>query len=103
MTLQETIIAQLGVKPSIDPKEEIRKSVDFLKAYMLKHPFLKSYVLGISGGQDSTLAGRLAQLAVEELRAETGKDYQFIAIACLMECRQTRMMPNVPLLLSSQM
>ena len=24
MTLQETIIAQLGVKPSIDPKEEIR-------------------------------------------------------------------------------
>ena len=46
MTLQETIIAQLGVKPSIDPKEEIRKSVDFLKAYMLKHPFLKTYVLG---------------------------------------------------------
>ena len=80
MTLQETIIAQLGVKPSIDPKEEIRKSVDFLKAYMLKHPFLKTYVLGISGGQDSTLAGRLAQLAIEELRAETGKDYQFIAI-----------------------
>ena len=80
MTLQETIIAQLGVKPSIDPKEEIRKSIDFLKAYMLKHPFLKTYVLGISGGQDSTLAGRLAQLAVEELRAETGKDYQFIAI-----------------------
>ena len=37
MTLQETIIAQLGVKPSIDPKEEIRKSVDFLKAYMLMH------------------------------------------------------------------
>ena len=29
MTLQETIIAQLGVKPSIDPKEEIRKSIDF--------------------------------------------------------------------------
>lgn len=41
MTLQETIIAQLGVKPSINPKEEIRKSVDFLKAYMIKHPFLK--------------------------------------------------------------
>ena len=30
--------------------------------------------------KDSTLAGRLAQLAIEELRAETGKDYQFIAI-----------------------
>ena len=73
MSLQEEIIAQLGVKPIIDPEEEIRKSVDFLKAYLKKHPFLKSYVLGISGGQDSTLAGRLAQLAVEEMRAETGE------------------------------
>ena len=81
MTLQEEIIQQLGVKPIIDPKEEIRKSIDFLKAYLYKHPFLKSYVLGISGGQDSTLAGRLAQLAMEEMRAETGDDsYQFIAV-----------------------
>ena len=81
MTLQEEIIAYEGVKPFIDPQEEIRKSIDFLKSYMLKHPFLKTYVLGISGGQDSTLAGRLAQLAMEELRAETGDaDYQFIAV-----------------------
>mgnify|MGYP000256217902 CR=1 FL=1 len=81
MSLQEEIIAQLGVKPIIDPEEEIRKSVDFLKAYLKKHPFLKSYVLGISGGQDSTLAGRLAQLAIEEMRAETGDNsYCFIAV-----------------------
>lgn len=81
MNLQEEIIAYEGVKPLIDPQEEIRKSIDFLKSYMLKHPFLKTYVLGISGGQDSTLAGRLAQLAMEELRAETGDaDYQFIAV-----------------------
>ena len=81
MSLQEEIIAQLGVKPIIDQEEEIRKSVDFLKAYLKKHPFLKSYVLGISGGQDSTLAGRLAQLAVEEMRAETGDNsYRFIAV-----------------------
>ena len=58
MSLQEEIIAQLGVKPIIDPEEEIRKSVDFLNAYLRKHPYLKSYVLGISGVQDSTLAGR---------------------------------------------
>ncbi|MED1487688.1 ammonia-dependent NAD(+) synthetase, partial [Bacillus mycoides] len=32
----------------------------------------KGFVLGISGGQDSTLAGRLAQLAVEEVRNEGG-------------------------------
>ena len=29
MTLQETIIAQLGVKPSIDPKEEIENLLIF--------------------------------------------------------------------------
>lgn len=81
MSLQEEIIAYEGVQASIDPKEEIRKSIYFLKNYMLKHPFLKSYVLGISGGQDSSLAGRLAQLAMEELREETGNhDYKFIAI-----------------------
>ncbi|CYV57141.1 TPA: ammonia-dependent NAD(+) synthetase [Streptococcus suis] len=81
MTLQEAIIKELGVKPSIDPEEEIRRSIDFLKDYLKKHPFLKTYVLGISGGQDSTLAGRLAQLTMEEMRTETGDDsYQFIAI-----------------------
>ncbi len=80
MSLQADIIKELGVKPEIDAKEEIRRSVDFLKAYLLKHPFLKTLVLGISGGQDSTLAGRLAQLAVEELREETKEAYQFIAI-----------------------
>lgn len=81
MSLQDEIIAYEGVKPVIDAKEEIRKSIDFLKGYLKKHTFLKSYVLGISGGQDSSLAGRLAQLAIEELRAETGVDsYQFIAV-----------------------
>ncbi|AKI76592.1 NAD synthetase [Streptococcus pyogenes JRS4] len=81
MTLQEEIIRQLGVKASIDPKEEIRKTVDFLKAYLRKHSFLKTYVLGISGGQDSTLAGKLAQMAIAELREETGDQaYQFIAV-----------------------
>ncbi|UYX98412.1 ammonia-dependent NAD(+) synthetase [Enterococcus faecalis] len=80
-TLQEKIIQELGVLPTIDPKEEVRKSIDFLKAYLTKHPFLKTFVLGISGGQDSTLAGRLAQLAMTEMREETGDmSYQFIAI-----------------------
>lgn len=81
MTLQEEIIRQLGVKASIDPQEEIRKTVDFLKAYLRKHSFLKTYVLGISGGQDSTLAGKLAQMAIAELREEASDQaYQFIAV-----------------------
>ena len=81
MSLQESIIKALGVQPTINPEEEIRKSVDFLKNYLKKHPFLKTLVLGISGGQDSSLAGRLAQIAAEEMRQETGDlSYQFIAV-----------------------
>ncbi|MBS4206153.1 ammonia-dependent NAD(+) synthetase [Lederbergia citrea] len=79
--LQQRIIEELEVLPHIDPKEEIRKSVDFMKAYMLKHGFFNGYVLGISGGQDSTLVGKLAQMAVDELNE--GRDiekYQFIAV-----------------------
>lgn len=80
-TLQKEIINALCVKPEIDSQEEIRHTITFLKEYMLAHPFLKAYVLGISGGQDSTLAGKLAQMAMTELRAETGReDYQFIAV-----------------------
>ena len=81
MSLQTEIINELGVKPTIDPKEEIRKSIDFMKAYLKKYPFLKTFILGISGGQDSTLAGRLAQLTMEEMREETkDENYQFIAV-----------------------
>ena len=31
MSLQETIIQELGVKPVIDAQEEIHRSIDFLK------------------------------------------------------------------------
>ncbi|KRM06631.1 nh(3)-dependent nad(+) synthetase [Liquorilactobacillus ghanensis DSM 18630] len=79
--LQQQIIKELCVKPEIDPQTEIRRSVDFMKAYLKKHTFLKSLVLGISGGQDSTLTGKLAQMAISELRQETGDNsYQFIAV-----------------------
>ena len=71
----------MSVKPSIDAKEEIERSVSFLKKYLSENPFLHTLVLGISGGQDSTLAGKLCQLAVEELREETGEErYRFVAV-----------------------
>lgn len=81
MKLQEQIIKELRCKPSINPLEEIEKTKSFLKDYLKKYPFIKTLVLGISGGQDSTLCGKLCQLAIEELRQET-KDttYQFIAV-----------------------
>ncbi len=79
---QKEIIDALKVKPIIDVKEEVRLSVDFLKDYLKKHPFLESMVLGISGGQDSTLVGKLAQLAVDELNEELGEEkYSFIAVS----------------------
>ncbi|KOC87910.1 ammonia-dependent NAD(+) synthetase [Winslowiella iniecta] len=81
MALQQEIIAALGVKPVIDAQQEIRTSVEFLKSYLKAHPFIQSLVLGISGGQDSTLTGKLSQIAINELRAETGnRDYRFIAV-----------------------
>lgn len=81
MSLQEQIIKELHVKPEIDPKEEIRKTIDFLKAFAKKNTFLKGFVLALSGGQDSTLTGKLAQIAVDELNEEAGEDkYSFWAV-----------------------
>ncbi len=79
MNTQEKIIQRLKVKSVINPSEEIRISIDFIKDYFKKHLFFKSCVLGISGGQDSTLVGKLAQMAVEELREE-GYEIEFLAL-----------------------
>jgi len=76
--MQSDIIATLGVAPTIDPDTEITRRVQFLVDY-LDATGAKGYVLGISGGQDSTLAGRLAQLAVEQRRAD-GNDATFVAV-----------------------
>lgn len=76
--MQSDIIAALGVAPSIDPEAERSRRVQFLVDY-LAATSAKGYVLGISGGQDSTLAGRLAQLAVEQRRA-AGEDATFVAV-----------------------
>lgn len=78
MSLQQQIIEALNVSPEVDPQQEIRKRIDFLKEYFTSAK-AKGFVLGISGGQDSTLGGRLAQIAVEELRSE-GKQATFIAV-----------------------
>ena len=80
--LQHQIIETLGSKPEIDPREEIERRVSFLVDYA-RSAGARGFVLGISGGQDSSLAGRLAQLAVERLQgAEEGADksYDFVAV-----------------------
>ena len=78
-TQQGRIIETLHTKATIDPAEEVAFRVKFLKDYVT-HSHMHGFVLGISGGQDSSLAGRLCQMAVEELRTQTGQDYLFIAL-----------------------
>ncbi|MDO5681685.1 MAG: ammonia-dependent NAD(+) synthetase [Propionibacteriaceae bacterium] len=76
--LQRTIIDEFGVRPKIDPAHEVETRVQFLADY-LTATHTKGFVLGISGGLDSTLAGRLAQLAAERVRA-AGGDAVFVAM-----------------------
>ncbi|MEO4055481.1 ammonia-dependent NAD(+) synthetase [Solibacillus sp. CAU 1738] len=81
MSLQQRIIKELKVLPVINVEQEIRKSINFLKEYAKKYTFVKGFVLGISGGQDSTLVGKLAQMAVNEINTEAGEaKYSFWAV-----------------------
>ncbi|XDJ36192.1 MAG: ammonia-dependent NAD(+) synthetase [Burkholderia sp.] len=75
---QRTIAAELLVAPNFDAAEEAERRIGFLAGY-LRSTGLSTYVLGISGGVDSSTAGRLAQLAVERLRT-SGYDARFIAM-----------------------
>ncbi|OZD86185.1 NAD(+) synthase [Rhodococcus sp. 05-2256-B2] len=76
--LRSGIMRELAVQSTIDPVTEVRRRVDFLKDYLASTP-ASGFVLGISGGQDSTLTGKLAQRAVTELRAD-GHEAEFVAV-----------------------
>ncbi|MGF2948964.1 ammonia-dependent NAD(+) synthetase [Microbacterium alcoholitolerans] len=76
--MQQQIAEDLGVRAEIDPAAETEARISFLVDY-LRSTRAKGFVLGISGGQDSTLAGRLAQLAVERVRADGG-EASFLAV-----------------------
>ncbi|MFG2714685.1 ammonia-dependent NAD(+) synthetase [Streptomyces goshikiensis] len=66
--LQQEIARELQVSETFDAQREIERRVAFLTE-RLTSTGLRSLVLGISGGVDSTTAGRLCQLAVERARA----------------------------------
>ncbi|MER8232794.1 ammonia-dependent NAD(+) synthetase [Streptomyces sp. NPDC094049] len=78
IALQQQIARDLQVSETFDPKAEIERRVAFLTE-RLTSTGLRSLVLGISGGVDSTTAGRLCQLAVERARA-AGHDATFSAM-----------------------
>lgn len=74
------IRAVCGVVPTekFDVKTAVRKRIDYLKSF-LRTSERKAFILGISGGVDSTTTGRLCQVAVEELRSE-GYEAKFVAM-----------------------
>lgn len=79
--LQAQIIREMGVKPNMteeQAREEVERRIQFICDY-LEATGSRGLVLGISGGIDSTLAGRLCQLAVDRLN-ERVRTTEFVAV-----------------------
>ena len=70
--LQGLIIRELGVPRTFDAAAEVERRLTFL-TYLFETSGATGYVLGISGGVDSSTSGRLCQLAVERVRAGGGE------------------------------
>jgi len=78
--IKQSIIKEMRVLPSIDANAEIERRIQFIKQ-QIENAGCHSLVLGISGGVDSFTCGRLAQLAVEQLRQQhQANDYLFYAV-----------------------
>lgn len=77
--VQRHIIRQLQSRPEIDPHDEVRRRIAFLQKYM-EESGQHTLVLGISGGVDSSIGGRLAQLAVEAAREQGLENARFVAM-----------------------
>jgi len=78
--MEHQIREEMRVLPSIDPRFEIDRRIEFIKNKLIDSG-CKSLILGISGGVDSTTCGRLAQLAVDSLnKADKNQPYKFIAV-----------------------
>lgn len=75
---QQDIIRSLDVLQHFDADTELERRVRFLVGY-LRDSGRRSYVLGISGGVDSLVAGALAQRATSRLR-DQGYECRFIAM-----------------------
>lgn len=74
----QAVAAELLLASTFDAAVEAERRIRFLADY-LEASGLRTLVLGISGGVDSTAAGRLCQLAAEQVRARGG-DARFIAM-----------------------
>lgn len=78
--MKQKILQEMCVLANINIESEIERRINFIQN-ILKKAHCKTLVLGISGGVDSSTAGRLCQLSIEQLNAEEGtNDYQFVAV-----------------------
>ncbi len=81
---QQEIATALNVCAPFTGPESVQAEIDRRVSFIqtcLRESGLKTLVLGISGGVDSTTAGLLAQRAVAGMReAGEGDDYRFIAV-----------------------
>ncbi|MBB1273176.1 MULTISPECIES: ammonia-dependent NAD(+) synthetase [Psychromonas] len=78
--MKQKILQEMCVLADINIESEIQRRISFIQN-ILKKAHCKTLVLGISGGVDSSTAGRLCQLSVEQLNAqENTNNYQFIAV-----------------------
>ncbi|WP_153916115.1 ammonia-dependent NAD(+) synthetase [Shewanella sp. TC10] len=74
------ILREMKVLKAIEPAYEVERRVAFLKTKLVE-AHSRSLVLGISGGVDSSVTGKLCQLAVDSLNeANPENTYQFIAV-----------------------
>lgn len=76
--MQRQIIEALEVVQDFDAARETERRISFLAGY-LQTTGTRGLVLGISGGVDSTVGGRLSQLACERVRASGGQA-TFVAV-----------------------
>jgi len=78
--MKQQILQEMRVLASINEEMEIQRRIEFIKN-KVQQAGCQTLILGISGGVDSSTAGRLCQLAVEQLNQSEDTDkYQFIAV-----------------------
>lgn len=77
--MRQHIINEMRVLPQINPRFELERRIQFIQDCILQAN-ADGLVLGISGGIDSTLCGKIAQISIDRLNKTTNKNYQFIAL-----------------------
>ncbi|CAL4320254.1 NH(3)-dependent NAD(+) synthetase [Buchnera aphidicola (Neophyllaphis podocarpi)] len=77
MKMQKKIIKELKTKSIIYPFEEIENCIKFIQNFLLNNKNINALIVGISGGKDSTLVGKLCKKAIKRTK---NKNFKLIAL-----------------------